>query len=275
MREIFPKDSLFLTEDKRSKRWAVPYNHEALNDRCENLLCRNQKYIKNQRVLDLGCHFGSMAYAALDIGASYVCGIDSEEKLINQGKDLFQKHNVAIDKYDFEVAEVYKYLEYLEEDSFDTILCFGLFYYLSDPIYALKLMKKVAKKAIILDTFTAYYLGTISKESRDVVDYTKEETFQLPFVFYSVTQAKKLDYALKEKRKRKNKKPLSFFTLPTESALCNFFMMLGLEHKKLNWNRYVQNDCTWRDLIPQEGKEASHWADIYHSGIRVSYVLTK
>lgn len=275
MKEIFPKESLFLKEDKRFKRWAVPYNYEALNARSETLISRNSKYIKDAKVLDLGCHFGSMTYASLFCGAKYVCGIDSESKLIEQGKSLFDRHDVSFDKYDLIATDVIGFLEEAEENSFDTVLCFGLLYYLSDPFYALKLMKKVAKKAIILDTFTAYYLGTVSKDSHEVNKYADDDTFKLPFMFYSVTQSKKLDYDLKDNRKAKNLRPLSMLTLPTEKALENFFLMLGLAYKKISWSKFENNNYTWRDFFKQEVKEQSHWSDIYHSNIRVSYLLTK
>lgn len=275
MREIFPKDSLFLKHDKRKKRWAVPYNYEALNARSNTLIYKNRRYIKDAKILDLGCHFGSLSYACLNVGAKYVLGLDSEEKLINQGKELFENHNVPFEKYDLEAADVIKFMEEAEENSFDTVLCFGLLYYLSDPFYALKLMTKVAKKAIILDTFTALYLGTVSKDSHEVNRYAEDKTFNLPFVFYSVTQAKKLDYDLKNKRKARNMRPLSMLTLPTEKAFENFFLMLGLKSKKISWAEYESNNYTWQDFFKQEVKEASYWADIYHSDIRVSYLLTK
>jgi len=274
MIETFTKNSLFIKEDSRTQRWSIPYHYEALNSRVENLIIKNISAIKNKKILDLGCHFGTFSYACLEHGAQFVKGIDSEKKLIDQGKKLFKEHNVPKDKYNFQEEEIISYLEKTPKNSFDTILCLGIFYYLNDPVHVLTLMKKVAKKYIILDTFTAYYVTSVTRDREQYYKNTTDETFNLPLVFYPLTQAKKKDYTLNNLYLRPKRIPLSMLSLPTIPALENFFNIIGLEYKELNWKNYIQNpNITWKDFRSQEAKQASHWADVYHTKLRISYLL--
>ena len=75
---LIPEDSPFLTHDTRKSRWAIPYHWECLNARLKVLLTQNQKCIKGKKILDVGSHMGTFAYAALQSGADFIHGLDSE-----------------------------------------------------------------------------------------------------------------------------------------------------------------------------------------------------
>ena len=115
---VIAEDSPFLTTETRQVRWAVPYNFACLNARIDNLLTRNVDCIKGKRILDIGSHMGTFAYAALEMGAEFVQGIDTEEKTIERGEELFEQAKVAKTHYDFRVDDAFRYLENLEEGSF-------------------------------------------------------------------------------------------------------------------------------------------------------------
>ncbi|HAR63885.1 MAG: SAM-dependent methyltransferase [Candidatus Margulisiibacteriota bacterium] len=273
MIETFPHDSQFLTNDSRKTRWAVPYNHECLNSRVENIIIRNKHIIEGKRILDLGCHFGTFSYAVLTHGANYVYGIDSEEKLISEALQFFKAGKIDTNRYRFQQGDIISILEKMTPGEFDTILCLGIFYYVNDPLYLLRLMKKVAKN-IIIDTFTAYYAAVVSKDGTEIAQYTLPETFNLPIVVYPMTQAQKKDYTLKHTfRKKDRNKPLSLLTLPTLKAMENFLNLCNLQYRVLPWDAYVVNNYQWQDFINPGVKKSSHWADIYHSKIRVSYLI--
>lgn len=273
MKETFPENSLFLKEDKRKKRWAVPYHYEALNSRVENLVIDNSRAINNKKILDLGCHFGTFAYACIESDAKSVTGIDSEAALVEKAYELFKLHSVPEERYDFICGDIVDYLERVEEDSFDTILCLGIFYYIHDPVHLLSLMKRAASKYILLDTFTAYYGACISKEGVNIFNHTRPETFNLPLVMCPLTQADKIDYTLLKNFKKPGKRTLSMLSLPTIPALENFFDLLGLSYARLSWDKYVINDYGWEDFFRQDVKKSSHWADVYHTGLRISYLI--
>jgi SAM-dependent methyltransferase len=272
MAEYLSQDSPFITEDTRQKRWAVPYHYEATNARADVLLGKNVEYVKGKRVLELGCYFGTWMKVCQDLGASFVEGVDSSQDLVDQGERLFQAKSK--ESYRFHVAEVIEYLESQPENSVDTILCFGLLYYLPDPYHAIKLMKKVAKKAIILDTFTAYYVVIQGKDYENVVKKVTDETFDLPLLFYSRTQAKKKNqYELPNSFKGPQKE-LSLLTCPTRPLLELWFQSLGLIITKIDWSEILVNsEKLWNALIPSGGKTAAHWSDIYSTDVRVSYLL--
>ena len=52
-----------------------------------------------------------------------------------------------------------------------------------------------------------------------------------------------------------------------------WFESLGLTWEQLDWSPHISRDCSFHDLLTPEQKITSHWADVYASGIRVSYKL--
>ncbi|MDD5455906.1 MAG: class I SAM-dependent methyltransferase [Candidatus Margulisbacteria bacterium] len=272
-KEYIAANSHFLTQDTRAKRWAVPYTYETVNVRAKILLDNNKKYIKNKRVLDLGCHFGTFAYIALQLGAGFVQGVDIEPVLLEQACEYFSVYKVNKSKYDFKVGNIIEYLETLPEKSFDTVLCFGLMYYIPDNYHLLSLLKKIAKKAIILDTFTAYYCAVQGKDSKAVLKSVTADTFKLPLMLHNLTQTEKSSYALPGTVTKGNKQ-LSLLSCPTITLLETYFKSLGFNYSGISWDKYLENPgLNWRVLSTNQGKKESHWTDVYSSEIRVSYLL--
>lgn len=269
---IFPPDSPFLAEDPRKNRWAVPYHHECLNARVQKLLLDQKDCIQGKKVLDLASHMGTFSYAALEAGAQEVVGVDIEKELIEKSERLFRQHQIDKSRYHFIQADVLEYLE-KNEKAFDTIFCFGLLYYLPDPYRLLKLMSLAAKETILIDTFTACYAAVQGKEAKLIRENTRDRTFDLPWMAYILTQPEKPDYTLPRPFIHKNKN-LVLQGLPTRSLLETFFHSLGLDFQQLDWSRHMRKPVHWKELISAEAKKASHWSDVYASGIRVSYRLT-
>lgn len=268
----FPEDSPFLKEDSRGKRWAIPYHYECLNGRVDTLLARHADVIQDCQVLDLASHMGTLSYAALQLGARQIHGVDTEEAMINKGKDLFQRMKVWPEAYQFEVKDVFEFLEACEPDSFDTVLCFGLLYYVMEPFRLLKLMERVARKSILLDTFTARYAALQGKDAQQY-QHLKDETFATPILLTSLTQSAKKDYRLPNSFPYKGKE-LALTTFPSRALLEIWFQVLDLGFRFMEWDDYIQKPCHWRDLWTPEQKQSSHWADVYASEVRVSYRLT-
>ena len=271
---LIPDDSPFLAHETRRNRWAIPYHPECLNARINNLLAENLPYIQGKNILDVGSHMGTFSYATLMLGANFIQGIDTEEKMILLGRELFQKMNIAKDKYSMTVADACQFLENVEEGTFETVLCLGMLYYTPEPYRLLKLMLRAAKESLILDTFTAGYAAVQGKDAPKVSENISEETLQLPIMFAALTQPEKKDYTLPHSFDYRGK-DLSLITLPSSSLLEIWFNSLNVEFKKLDWSFYSSRSCTYQDLLTPDQKVSSHWADVYKSGIRVSYVLSK
>ena len=271
---LIPDDSPFLAHETRRNRWAIPYHPECLNARINHLLAENLPYIQGKNILDVGSHMGTFSYATLMLGANFIQGIDSEEKMILLGRELFQKMSISKDKYSMTVADACQFLENVEEGTFETVLCLGMLYYTPEPYRLLKLMLRAAKESLILDTFTAGYAAVQGKDAPQVSENISEETLQLPIMFAALTQPEKKDYTLPHSFDYHNK-DLSLITLPSSSLLEIWFNSLNVEFKKLDWSFYSSRSCTYQDLLTPDQKVSSHWADVYKSGIRVSYVLSK
>lgn len=274
MKPVFPENSRFLEVDTRGGRWAIPYNFECLNARVENLLGRHQESIQGKRILDLASHIGTFSYAALALGANFVHGVDTEEKTIQLGGKLFAEHKVPESSYRFEVGDAFEVLEKTPEGQYDTILCFGMLYYTAEPYRLLKLMRDKAGECVLLDTFTAGYAVIQGKDALKIYPRVNDETLELPMALTSMTQAEKKDYRLPESFKHKGK-DLSLTTFPTKALLEIWFESLGMKFKILDWSAYAKRKCAWRDLWTPEQKKSSHWADVYASGVRVSYRLER
>ena len=271
---VIAEDSPFLTTETRQARWAIPYNFACLNTRIDNLLTRNVDCIKGNRILDIGSHMGTFAYAALEMGAEFVQGIDTEAKTIERGQKLFQQLKVPESRYSLKVDDAFRYLENLEEGNFDTVLCLGTLYYMVEPYRLLKLMQKVVKETVLLDTFTAAYAAVQGKDASQVYRSVTEENLKLPMLLSALTQPEKKDYRLPHSFPHRDK-DLSLITLPTSALLEIWFQSLGMQFTKIDWQEYQTRPCTYHDLVTPEQKKSSHWADVYSSGVRVSYLLKK
>ena len=271
---VIAKDSPFLTTETRQTRWAIPYSFACLNARIDSLLTRNLDCFKGKRILDIGSHMGTFAYSALEMGAEFVQGIDTEVKTVERGQKLFQQLKVPESRYSLKVDDAFRYLENLEEGSFDTVLCLGTLYYMVEPYRLLKLMQKVAKEAVLLDTFTAAYAAVQGKDAPQVYRSVTEENLKLPMLLSALTQPEKKDYRLPHSFPHRDK-DLSLITLPTSALLEIWFQSLGMQFTKIDWQEYQTRPCTYHDLVTPEQKKSSHWADVYSSGVRVSYLLKK
>ena len=272
MKVFIPLNSPFLTTDTRSKRWAIPYHPECINGRIDVLLQKNRNALIGKSVLDIGSHIGTFAWTALQLGAKFVHGIDFEKKTTDRCEDLFNKELVNKSTYKFETRDVFEFLNQTKEASFDTILCFGMMYYTSEPYHLLKLMTRVAKETILIDTFTAAYSAVQGKDAPTTYPYLTDDVLKLPLMMVAPTQTEKKDYHLPESFVRKGRN-LSLISLPTQALLELWFESLGLTWKQLEWSSHIKRPCFLKDLLTPEQKAASHWADVYSSGIRVSYKI--
>lgn len=268
-----PKDSPFLTTDTRQNRWAIPYTFECLNARIDTLLGKNADAVRGKTILDVGSHMGTFAYAAHRMGASFVHGIDTEARMIEKGLKLFKQENVPAAGYRMETADVFEFLESAAPNSFDTVFCLGMLYYTAEPHRLLKLMRRVARETILLDTFTAGYAAVQGKDAAAVFPNIKDETLELPLMIVSLTQPEKKDYRIPESFDYRGR-DLSMITLPTKALFEIWFQSLGLPFVRLDWSDHTTRACSFRDLSTPAEKKASHWADVYASGIRVAYRLS-
>ena len=110
------------------------------------------------------------------------------------------------------------------------------------------------------------------KDAQQIHPHLTDNILQLPIVIACPTQTGKKDYTLPETFNR-NGRNLSLTNLPTQSMLELWFESLNLTWTLLDWSNYITRKRSFHDLLTPEQKISSHWADIYSSGIRVSYKI--
>ncbi|MGP0566773.1 MULTISPECIES: methyltransferase domain-containing protein [unclassified Nitrospina] len=270
--QLFAPDSEFLTTDTRATRWAIPYHHACLNGRVDVLLNRNRVNVTGARVLDLASHIGTFSYAALQMDAASVHGVDTEADTIRRAETLFARHEVPTERFRFEVRDAFDLLETCGVDAYDTIFCFGMLYYTAEPYRLLTLMKRAARRTILLDTFTAAYAALQGKDALSIHPHVTDEVLNLPILFTTLTQAEKKDYTLPESFLHKDRN-LSLTTFPSIPLLETWFQSLNLKATAMDWSAYIERPCHWKELWTPEQKKASHWADVYSAGVRAAYRL--
>ena len=147
-----------------------------------------------------------------------------------------------------------------------------MLYYTADPYRLLSLMRRAARETVLIDTFTAAYAAVQGKDAPAVLPAVGEAALDLPLMVVSLTQPDKGDYRLPLRFPHRGKE-LSLLSLPTQALFEVWFRCLHLDHTLLDWSEYAPGRKSHRELVTPEQKKNSHWADVYTSGIRVSYRL--
>ena len=114
-----------------------------------------RKEIRGNDILDIGCHYGHLA--KLYISNQNFVGLDLSMKGLNYAKKLIGK-GIYLHAKAQELP--------FQDESFDTIVCSEVIYYLDEPIETLKKCRAILKKrgkiiVVCSNKFHAYLGGTI------------------------------------------------------------------------------------------------------------------
>lgn len=142
---FFDKYPLFYKTARASK---VP---ERLNIRYKGLIEKNKDLLVNKKILDLASHDGRWSFAALEVGAHSVIGIEGREELVSDAYSNFKSYGIDPSKYRFYNGDISKVLN---ENYFDVdiIFCFGFLYHTSSHIPLFVSLKNLNPIYIIIDT---------------------------------------------------------------------------------------------------------------------------
>lgn len=146
LKSIFPDNSPFL----RTGSDQISANR--LRQRTRMLIENNLFAIQEKSVLDLGSHDGRFMYASLIKGAKFVLGIEARPNMVDLADANLQYHQIDKKKYQIIKDDIFNTLKNIEPNTFDTVLCFGIFsktVYQPDLIYWISKMKP---KHLIIDT---------------------------------------------------------------------------------------------------------------------------
>ncbi|WP_456404964.1 tRNA 5-methoxyuridine(34)/uridine 5-oxyacetic acid(34) synthase CmoB [Hydrogenimonas sp.] len=107
--------------------------------------------LEEKRVADVGCNNGYYMFRMLEFSPASILGVDPSPLFFSQF-ELLNRY-IRSDRLRYEMLGIEHMPGYA--DMFDTVLCLGVLYHRSDPIVALKSLKRSLKRGgeLILDTF--------------------------------------------------------------------------------------------------------------------------
>jgi len=128
--------------------------------------------LRGRRVLDLGCNAGFWSLLALEAGAGFVLGIDSQQTYIDQANLVFEAKGIDPASHRFEHANV---LECDLDEDFDIVLCLGVMEHVARPFELLERIANVGAKVVVIDTAlsrasSSFFEVSTLAEARDGVD---------------------------------------------------------------------------------------------------------
>lgn len=132
---------------------------ERLNARQRVLLGDNADLLAGARVLDLACHDGRFAFAALHHGAAHVVGIDHKAHLLRTAREHLEACGVAPDRYRLLAGDLADCVE--QVGPVDVVLCFGILYHLVDHWRLFDDIAALGPRAVIVDTHVSTFDGAV------------------------------------------------------------------------------------------------------------------
>ena len=121
------------------------------NFRFNVLIHPHRELLRGARVLDFASHDGRWSFAALQMGASHVIGIEPNVHLVQRARESFRLYKIETDRYAFIEKDA---LSALREQKFkvDVILAFGFLSVLSNQPAFFSLLRQLAPPHILIDT---------------------------------------------------------------------------------------------------------------------------
>ncbi len=139
-------ETLLASEQFRYQRIELPYGlHTKGQDRSVTAKLILPDDMTGASVLDIGCCYGYFLYEAAKRGATRLLGTEIDPDRLRQAKLLrdAQRANIALTDEDF--------FDICRRESFDYVLLLNVLHHLKEPVTALRLAAKAARRALILE----------------------------------------------------------------------------------------------------------------------------
>ncbi len=105
----------------------------------------------NKSVLDVGCWDGYFSFEAEKLGASQVVSFDNPACRWGGVAGYAFLHNHFKSRAHYVQGSVYDLRNIFLDKEFDIVLCYGVLYHLSDPLFALQNLFHVCKDTIVFE----------------------------------------------------------------------------------------------------------------------------
>jgi len=142
---VFSRHPRFLRTSKTSA------SNQRLEARHEAIIEPNKHLLSGANVLDIASHDGRWSFAAIDVGAARVVGIEGRPELVQNANDNFREAGVAEHRYEFRAGELFEELPKLDE-KFDVVMLLGYLYHTFRIPELFKAIADFGPSHIIVDT---------------------------------------------------------------------------------------------------------------------------
>lgn len=106
----------------------------------------------NITMLDVACNAGGLIFSCRRKGGlSYALGFDARKEFIDQANFVKNNIDISTEGISFEVQTL-KYLEKIEDKSFDTVYLGGILYHVTNPVSLLEQAGRISKDVVIVNT---------------------------------------------------------------------------------------------------------------------------
>jgi SAM-dependent methyltransferase len=127
-------------------------SHSRLNARWRAIIDWNRPVLAGRRILDLACHDGRWSFAALEVGARHVVGVEARTHLVKKARENFKHYGAPVSSYEIINADAIETLRELKAGSVDVLMCLGFFYHTLEHIRLLLEARRIGVEYIIIDT---------------------------------------------------------------------------------------------------------------------------
>ena len=194
-----------------------------LNARWRAIIDWNRSVLTGRSILDLACHDGRWSFAALEVGARHVVGVEARSHLVKKAKENFRHYGAPVSSYELINADAIETLRKMKAGSVDVLMCLGFFYHTLEHIRLLLEARRIGAEYVIIDT-------SISPAHEPIVALAFESTQDT---------RNSVDYG-----QTGNKKAL--IGVPSRSGLGAMLDYIGYEAEFFDWENAQVED--WTDM---------------------------
>jgi FkbM family methyltransferase len=116
---------------------------EARGETIKRVLARLKPPLKLSNAVDAGCGVGFFSQALAECGLN-VCGFDGRKENVAEARRRFPQ--IPFEQGDVEARSI------LQLGRFDLVLCFGLLYHLENPLLAIRHLRGLTEKCLLLES---------------------------------------------------------------------------------------------------------------------------
>jgi len=168
------------------------------------LIANNRSLVERKRILDITSHDGRWSWAALETGASEVCGIEARPILVKKSRQL-------VPEAKFICGDALEEVKKIPPRRYDTVFCFGCLYHFE----FLQAISCLEPSDVIIDTEIALLSG----------DYDSAHV-----MFYEEDAMRTRGETYVEGRKT------GIVGVPTKAAIELFLSYLGFSWRYVDWS---------------------------------------